>query len=398
MYYLKRSFLLILISLVLAILTACAPAVPAPPSSPQATSAPIQGPVTSVTTESPLPVPSTITPDANATGVSDVDADGLSYSQEVSLGTSPDNPDTDGDGMPDGWEVVHNLDAKINDAATDPDQDCISNWSERQNGTDPQLADPVQVPANLQGQSMAQAQQAITSACLQWGGQTGVIDPSIPKDQVVRSDPAGGQTVSPNTAINLLVSLGHACARQEVTLYPQSSDWDWFNPRNKRGDNEFYGHGPRVNIKVRIYIKDNNQVYENVYMAAQEILDNGNLNDSLAEGDTYTDTPGGGDGYKEYRLPDILLGRVDVPTGWQLNLKSPLYGEITYTDQDIAIDVFPGDNSPLAIANYGPVAQFLVIGDTADDDIGPKGGVDTGVRVILNPLTFEIVETVDCVP
>ena len=46
---------------------------------------------------------------------SDCDNDGLSNAEEDALGTDPDNPDTDGDGIPDGQEVMDN---------TDPLEDC----------------------------------------------------------------------------------------------------------------------------------------------------------------------------------------------------------------------------------------------------------------------------------
>ena len=40
---------------------------------------------------------------------------------EYNNATNPENPDTDGDGMPDGWEVQNNLNPLMNDAAGDPD-------------------------------------------------------------------------------------------------------------------------------------------------------------------------------------------------------------------------------------------------------------------------------------
>jgi serine/threonine protein kinase len=286
--------------------------------------------------------------------------------------------DTDNDGMPDGWEIQHNLNPKINDATVDPDKDCKTNLTEYQNQTDPQSPDAVQVPANLQGQSIAQAQQQIQSACLQLGQQKDVIDSSIPKGQVVSTDPSGGQMVPPNTAITLLVSMGHACAKKQVVFSSQSLQW--FNPINVKGDNEFGGKGPRVNVKVTVEILNEKQVYVNVYMAAQERF-NG---DSRAQGET---------GFYK-------IGDVPVPDTWKITSQTDFYGEITYDDLDHAVDVFPGDNSPLINPpgpNYGPVQKFEIIGDTEGNDIGTNLGVDTGVRVTLKMLEFGITETVNCV-
>jgi hypothetical protein len=52
----------------------------------------------------------------------------------------PPNPDLDGDGMPNDWEIANGLDPLINDAAQDTDGDGITNLQEFQNGTNPQVA------------------------------------------------------------------------------------------------------------------------------------------------------------------------------------------------------------------------------------------------------------------
>ena len=71
----------------------------------------------------------------------DTDNDLLSdWEEDRIYGTSPDNSDTDYDGMPDAWEVNHALNALINDAAIDTDSDAMSNLEEFGADTNPQDA------------------------------------------------------------------------------------------------------------------------------------------------------------------------------------------------------------------------------------------------------------------
>lgn len=74
----------------------------------------------------------------------DPDGDGLTTSDELVLGTNPDQADSDGDGLPDGWELAHGLSPLNaegrNGALGDPDGDGRDNAAEFATGTDPQNA------------------------------------------------------------------------------------------------------------------------------------------------------------------------------------------------------------------------------------------------------------------
>jgi hypothetical protein len=74
----------------------------------------------------------------------DPDSDELATVDELRLGTDPNNPDSDRDGLNDGWEVKYGFDplgGPPNEAASDPDADGLSNLQESQARTDPYKAD-----------------------------------------------------------------------------------------------------------------------------------------------------------------------------------------------------------------------------------------------------------------
>ena len=60
----------------------------------------------------------------------DLDGDGLSNTNEMVLGTDHEKADTDGDGMPDGYEVANSLNPVVQDGGLDKDEDGVSNWAE----------------------------------------------------------------------------------------------------------------------------------------------------------------------------------------------------------------------------------------------------------------------------
>lgn len=93
--------------------------------------------------------------DTNGNGTSDAnedqDLDGLTNLAELQThGTDPTQPDTEGDGLSDGWEILYGYSALINnetdaDTANDPDadsdQDDLKNALENQIGTNPNKKD-----------------------------------------------------------------------------------------------------------------------------------------------------------------------------------------------------------------------------------------------------------------
>ena len=83
----------------------------------------------------------------NISELSDSDGDGLSDAAEETLGTDPHNPDTDGDSMPDGWEVANSLNPLQKDAFVDDDGDGFPNFREYLSGTSPQS--DTDIPENI---------------------------------------------------------------------------------------------------------------------------------------------------------------------------------------------------------------------------------------------------------
>jgi hypothetical protein len=70
----------------------------------------------------------------------DPDGDGISTQVEfVVYHTNPKQGDTDGDGLPDAWEIAHNLDpgksTNPDGGSGDPDSDGLSNFDEWLNGS-----------------------------------------------------------------------------------------------------------------------------------------------------------------------------------------------------------------------------------------------------------------------
>ena len=81
----------------------------------------------------------------------DEDSDGLSNLQEYLLGTSANNSDSDGDLMPDLWEIENYLYPLFDDAGFDPDGDGSTNLEEYLAGTNPHFNEGATGPSTTTG-------------------------------------------------------------------------------------------------------------------------------------------------------------------------------------------------------------------------------------------------------
>ncbi|MBN1389811.1 MAG: hypothetical protein JXA22_04110 [Candidatus Thermoplasmatota archaeon] len=71
----------------------------------------------------------------------DIDGDGLTNLQEYLNGTKMDDDDSDGDGMPDRWEIMYGLDPVTPSSTNDRDMDGKTDLEEYRRGSDPLVHD-----------------------------------------------------------------------------------------------------------------------------------------------------------------------------------------------------------------------------------------------------------------
>lgn len=134
----------------------------------------------------------------------DRDGDGLLDYEEVFYYADPTNPDTDNDGIPDGWEVRNGLNPR------DPrDADYPFAGNTGRTNLEEYLFSllPVPVP-DVVGKTQAAASTDITAVLLTVGTITQQTSATVPAGRVISQDPVAGTGVPRGSAVNLIISLG----------------------------------------------------------------------------------------------------------------------------------------------------------------------------------------------
>ncbi|MDH5353121.1 MAG: FG-GAP-like repeat-containing protein [Gammaproteobacteria bacterium] len=128
-----------------------------------------------------------LSPLDNTDGNLDSDNDGLINADEFDAGTDPHNADSDFDGMPDGWEVANGLDPNSDDASLDLDADGASNLNEFQTAgvayaddIPPSLTVPADVTENSTGALTDVAIGTATATDIRDGSLTPVVNNAGP--------------------------------------------------------------------------------------------------------------------------------------------------------------------------------------------------------------------------
>ena len=196
--------------------------------------------------------------------------------------------------------------------------------------------------------------------------QKRVSSPSVAKDRAIGTEPAAGIRVTDETLVTVVVSRGPVCVVQEQTVTPSRLT---FHPLRFKGDREFMGHGPEVNVRVDVYVEDN-KLKLKVYMRAREKT-GGDYHDTWAESNrVWTIAP--------------------PPSGTEIRaVIGSRTSSHSYTDNDGAVDSF-------LLGPEGPASRLDIIGDTSGNDVGSSKG-DTGVTVYFNPIRYQVIQNTGCV-
>ena len=150
-----------------------------------------------------------------------------------------------------------------------------------------------------------------------------------------------------------------------------------FWPTHTRGDREFAGNGPYVEVATYIYVYDHELQLMISMWAAETVSD-------------FTTATGNMGPVTVFRVPD----------GWRIqkvNLNNfrdtagAYYSEWSYMDDDTDLDSYTPQDG-------GPVDRFEVMGDTAGDDFGAWPGTagTSFVRVKFRVFEIELIQEGNC--
>ena len=140
----------------------------------------------------------------------------------------------------------------------------------------------------------------------------------------------------------------------EITIQPVPTAF--FIPPLVEGDAEFAGHGPHIYLRVDLQVRNDKEVWAQVYMNAHEIS-----GDTTAEGTAEFQI-----GSSPKSIINILTSRVQ---------------DHQYTDTNHARDVFSFPPS-------GPVSRIEYVGDTKGDE----AGIRTGCQVFFHPMRLLVAD------
>ncbi|NLS93660.1 MAG: cadherin-like domain-containing protein [Planctomycetaceae bacterium] len=153
-----------------------------------------------------------------------------------------------------------------------------------------------------------------------------------------------------------------------VDLSPRS-----FTPPRVRGDAEFQGHGPRVEVLAQLRIGPSGNLETRVYMEALEWNEPNNAQ------------PGPRGDYTAARGWSAWKTAYTPPTGKKVaRILGPTQSSLTYIDTSTEIDYIPRGSGSL-------VQRFEVVGDSDGND----AGVATCVKAYFNRVAVELVDQGD---
>jgi hypothetical protein len=141
----------------------------------------------------------------------------------------------------------------------------------------------------------------------------------------------------------------------EVTIQPVPTAF--FIPPHVEGDREYKGHGPVTYHRVDVQVRNDKELWAQVYMRARETKKDWTTAEGTAEFQIGT--------YAK-RIIDILSSRVQ---------------DHQYTDTDHDLDVFSFPPSNM-------VSRLEYVGDTA----GSEAGIRTGCQVFFHPMRLLVAD------